>query len=436
LKLAEIPYQQVEATEDVGGNWHHGTYASAHILSSRDVTEYPHFPMPEDYPDFPSREQMYQYYKSYASHYGLRDHIQFNTKVVGVNPIERSQWKIDFEDGSSRSYKGVVICNGHHWAKSFPKFPGSFSGVSIHSKDYKTVDQIRNRRVLVVGAGNSAFDIASECARMAASCSLSTRRGVWIFPKTIMGKPLSTVNSRFIASLPAWAREGLAKLLITLTVGRPEAYGLPTPTHKIFARHPTVNTDTLMLIKHGKIKVKGAIRKLNDTYVEFEDGSSEQFDMIVYATGYDVSFPFLPPALNRVVQKTVKVYGFGMLDDYKGIYYVGWFQPRGGIGSLISPYADLCAELIKIQDRHKNPIGLTLRELGEQLPSSHLIGGPQVLSWIRKTMNRLPRIERKASSIDRSLGDFENPLLLNTRSDARRADHQYACQDHLSTSGT
>ena len=410
LRIANVPYEQVEATEDVGGNWHHGTYASAHILSSRDVTEYPDFPMPSDYPDFPSREQMYKYYRGYAAHYQLTDNIKFNTKVVGINPIEQSLWIADFEDGSSRMYNGVIICNGHHWSKSYPSLPGNFSGEAIHSKDYKTIDQIRDKRVLVVGAGNSAFDIASECARMAASCTLSTRRGFWVFPKTIMGKPLSTVNSPLLTVLPDWLKETLAKLLIRVTVGRPEAYGLPTPEHRIFERHPTVNTDTLMLIKHGRIKIKGAVKLLNNKEVQFEDGSSDQIDMIVYATGYHVSFPFLPQVLNRVVEKTVKVYGFGMLDDYKGIYYVGWFQPRGGIGSLISPYADLIAQLIKIQDRHKNPIGLTLREMGERLPASHLFGGPQFLRWTKKTIKRLSKIERKADALDKALGDFQNPV--------------------------
>lgn len=412
LKLANIPFDQVEATDDVGGNWYHGTYESAHILSSRNVTEYPDFPMPADYPDFPSREQMYQYYKSYASHHGLTKHIRFNTKVVRVVPVGDSLWKATFEDGSSRIFKGVIICNGHHWSKSFPTYPGSFSGESIHSKDYKSVEQIKNKRVLVVGAGNSAFDIASECARNAASCTMSMRRGVWIFPKTFLGKPLSAVNSPFLAKLPDWAKEALAKLMIKVTVGMPQNYGLPAPSHGIFERHPTINTDTLMLIKHGRIKIKGAVRKLDHSTVEFEDGTRDNCDMIVYATGYNVSFPFLPAELNRVKEKTVKVYGFGLLDDYKGIYYVGWFQPRGGIGSLIGPYADLLAQLIRIQDVHKTPVGLALKEMGERLPDNHLFGGPAFLIWINKMMSKLPKIERKAAKLDATTGEFENPVLL------------------------
>lgn len=155
--------------------------------------------------------------------------------------------------------------------------------------------------------------------------------------------------------------------------------------------------------------------------------------MIVYATGYEVSFPFLPPALNRVEKKVVKVYGFSMLHDYKGIYFVGWFQPRGGIGSLIGPYADLLAQLIKIQDNRKNPIGLALREMGEQLPDSHLFGGPQVIAWIGKTAKQIARIDRKAAKLDATLGHFSNPVSVNEHDrSANTPDHQYTLRPTIS----
>ena len=101
LKLNHIPYHQVEADDDVGGNWYHGVYESANILSSRKATEDPDFPMPLEYPDFPSGAQMYSYYKLYADHYDLKCNIQFNTKVIGVTPVKNSLWLISFENRTS-----------------------------------------------------------------------------------------------------------------------------------------------------------------------------------------------------------------------------------------------------------------------------------------------------------------------------------------------
>ena len=101
-----------------------------------------------------------------------------------------------FADGDKRTYKGAVVCNGHHWAKRFPDIPGTFEGEYIHSKDYRRPEQLAGKRVLVIGAGNSAHDIACEAARVGASCDLSLRSGYWFMPKTAFGRPLT--------DLPIW----------------------------------------------------------------------------------------------------------------------------------------------------------------------------------------------------------------------------------------
>jgi len=408
LKMAHILYHQVEADDDVGGNWYHGTYKSTHVLSSRDVTEYPDFPMPKDYPDFPSSVQMFEYYQKYASYYNLIESIQFKTIVRSVIPIEDNLWRVKFDNKSEKTYKGVIVCNGHHWSKNFPKYDGMFIGKSFHSKEFKSIEQIKDKKVLVIGAGNSAFDIASECARVSAKTYLSFRRGVWIFPKTFMGKPLSSLQAPF---LPEWLKEKLVKVLVRLTIGSYKEYGLPKPSHRVFDRHPTINTETLMHIKHGRITVKEGVKRLQELQVEFEDGSIEVIDTIVYATGFKTHFPFLPKKLSRVENNAVKVYGFSMYDYYKGIYIVGWMQPRGGIGSLIAPYADLLVEFIKLQDKIESPLGMVLREMGEPLPTSPLMGGPQLLKWITKISNQLNKIEKKGLKLDSKIDRLNNVTL-------------------------
>ncbi len=411
LKLANMPYHQVDANEDLGGNWFNGTYKSAHILSSRMAMEYTDFPMPSEYPDFPSSTQMLNYYQLYAKNFELREKIQFNTLVTNILPIENSLWRVDFENGNSSVYKGIMVCNGHHWSKRYPTYPGTFTGETIHSKEYKTQDQVKDKRVLVIGAGNSAFDIASECARASESTSISVRRGIWIFPKTFMGRPLSTLQ---VPKIPDYIQEPLVKMMLKLTIGSHKEYGLPKPEGKVFDRHPTVNTEALMHIKHGRIKVKGAVKAFEDNDVIFTDGTRETVDMIVYATGFNVSFPFLPKPLNRVVASHVNVYGMSMYHDYKGLYLVGWMQPRGGVGSLITPYADFLVAMAKIQEELQQPVGLVLKEMGEKLPTSHLSGGGQLIKWINKKMTQIDKIKNKGIELDKKLGAFENIALTQT----------------------
>ena len=157
LNEAGILYEQAEADDNVGGNWYHGVYETAHIISSRKTTEYADFPMPSDYPDFPSRGQMSDYYSLYADTFGLRENIRFQTKVVMCLPKADETWEIELENGEKRIYKGVIVCNGHHWDKRFPEYDGEFAGEIIHSKDYKKPEQLKDKRVLVIGFCRKRF---------------------------------------------------------------------------------------------------------------------------------------------------------------------------------------------------------------------------------------------------------------------------------------
>ena len=408
LKAANIPYDQVDASDDIGGNWHHGVYETAHIISSRKTTEFSHFPMPAAYPDFPSAQQMLAYLQGFADHFGLRDHIECDRAVTQVTSIEQNRWAVTFANGEERHYKGVILCNGHHWCKRFPEFKGEFEGEIIHSKDYKHPQQIQGKRVLVIGGGNSACDIAAEAARVGAASTLSMRDSVWFIPKSIAGIPVAELGKWW---MPDWFQRLIIHGIIRLTFGSHQSYGLPAPRHRLFRKHPTINNEVPYYLKHGRISPKPGIERLDGKNVRFVDGTVEPFDLIICATGYHVAYPFLPPELNRVLGATVQCYGGAHLPDYKGLYFVGWGQVRGGVGPVMSAYGPFFSRCLQLQDEITVPLGQVFKSLGEKLPQTHLSDPNKTIVKLAIAQWAFSWIRYRAHQINRQYSGFDNPVL-------------------------
>ncbi|MCW5749884.1 MAG: NAD(P)-binding domain-containing protein [Alphaproteobacteria bacterium] len=407
LKDRAIPYDQVDADGGVGGNWRHGVWNTAHIISSRRTTEYADFPMPESYPDFPSRRQMLDYLESYARVFGLIGAIEFRSKVVEVRPVEANLWHVRFEDGRERRYKGVAVCNGHHWDRRWPDYPGQFTGLYMHSKDFKEPDQFRGKRVLVIGGGNSACDVASEAARVGRSCDLSLRRGYWFMPKTLFGVPTVELIRPWI---PVAVQRLLLKAALRIVVGPYARYGLPEPDHDIFEHHPTINSELLHYIKHGRVQPRPDIRRFVGRRVEFVDGTAMDYDVVVCATGYHVRLPFLPDGLVEVKGAVPQVYGGSMLENYRHLYIVGWAQVRYGFGPLVTPAAELLALMIELQDGLAHPLGRVLKAMGERPPRSHLIDPHAALRRMQRVRRYFPLLAWRAKrALDGPPSD--NPVL-------------------------
>lgn len=416
LKDAGIPYEQVDADDEVGGNWYHGTYRTAHIISSKKTTEFADFPMPDDYPDFPSQKQMGDYYKLYADTFGLRPQIEFNKKITAVLPRKDELWSVEFADGEQRLYRGVLICNGHHWDKRFPEYAGEFTGEYMHSKDFKDPEQLADKRVLVIGGGNSACDIVAEAARVSECAHLSLRRGYWFTPKTVFGKP--AIESPLM-SLPLFLQRALLRVLLRIVIGTYRDYGLPKPDHKIFEKHPSINTEIFHYLKPGRIVPRPDITRLDGNTVHFADGTRDEFDMIVAATGFKVSFPFLPPGMVPMKNEQLPmIYAGCVLPEYRHLYIVGTQQVRYGIGPLLTPASKLLATMIKIQDKMELPIGLVLRETGHKPPETHLVDPIAALRRMKIAKFMLPRLLKKERKLRRKIKhDFAGVRQLKTNPD-------------------
>jgi thioredoxin reductase len=391
LKNRGIPYDQVDAATEIGGNWANRIYRSAHIISSKKTTAYSDYPMPESYPDFPSADQMLAYLRDYTGHFSLRDNIELERRVERLKPSADGPWIASFSDGKKRQYKGVIICNGHHWDRRWPDYPGEFAGEFMHSRDYTGAEQLAGKRVLVIGGGNSACDIASEAARVSVECHLSLRRGYWFLPKTLLGRPTVELNWPW---LPVVVQRILLRILLGISVGDYRRYGLQRPDHKIFEHHPTISTEVLHYLKHGKIKPHPDIKRFNGFRVEFNDSSSVEADVLVCATGYKVSYPMLAGDIVDVRGVVPQVVGQSMLPDYRHLYLVGWSQPRYGFGPLVTEGAGLLCDVIEAQDQLRQPLGRLLWRMGERPPRSHLMNPHAMLRKIRRGRRWLPWLVR------------------------------------------
>ncbi|HVX35495.1 MAG TPA: NAD(P)-binding domain-containing protein [Hyphomicrobium sp.] len=391
LKRRGIPFDIVDVGSGVGGNWLHGVYRSAHIVSSKKATEYADYPMPEDFPDFPSADQMLVYLTAFAEERGLLSHCEFNKRVSSVVPEDASRWTVTFADGDVRTYKGVVVCNGHHWDKRYPEFRGTFTGEILHSKDYRDVSQVEGKRVLVIGGGNSGVDMACDAGRFGKSCDISLKSGYWYLPKTFLGRPLTDIP---LWGLPIFMQRAILKAIVKVSIGDYRRYGLQRPDHKLFDRHPAFGTDLLGAIRLGRVKPRPAIDHVNGKTVTFVDGSTSTYDLIVAATGFHASFPFLPDGLIKVKDNVVQVYSGAFPAGVRGLYIVGWAQARNGFGRLITPLSDLYARMIAMQDELEFPIGTLMeRSFTQRLPTTHLVDPEKTRRQIRLAHLVLPLLK-------------------------------------------
>jgi cation diffusion facilitator CzcD-associated flavoprotein CzcO len=366
LREAAVPAVCFERGSKVGGNWvfdndnqQSRIYRSLRINTSKQRMQFSDFPMPADYPDYAGHEQVARYFQSYAEHFELLPFIRFRTTVTRVELAGRTGYSVETSDGRRETFAAVIVANGHHWDPAYPApaLPGRFDGVTLHSHDYVDPDRphaLRGKRVVVVGIGNSAVDIASELAKAGSQVTLSVRRGAWVLPKYVFGRPIDRpgiIPQRFSDAL----KTGLAELWYRLLIGSPGPYGLPTPDHHLGHAHPTLSDDLLPLLQADKIVARPAIAELTGDGVRFTDGSHERADAIVYCTGYSVTFPFFEPGLVSAPENELPLFLRCFHLEHPGLMFAGLCQPLGAIMPLVEAQGRLFARFLTGQYQLPEP---------------------------------------------------------------------------------
>ena len=354
-----IPFDCFEKSDRVGGNWVFGNrnemssaYKSLHINTSRKRMEYSDYPMPLDYPDFPRHDQIAAYFDAYVDHFGFRDKIRFETGVEHVERDADGVYTLRTDTGETLRYDAVLVANGHHWDMRWPDpaFPGSDTTKieQIHAHQYKTEEQLEGKRVVVLGMGNSAMDIAVDASYHGTATYLAARRGAWIFPKYVGGKPVDRRDQVFAnPRIPFAIRRRALALMMRQTVGRMEDYGLLKPDHPIGGAHPTVSGRILDRLAHGAIKPKPNIACIHEHEVEFTDGSRVEADLLVYCTGYKISFPFFDEDFVSAPDNHIELFRRVFHPEIPDVAFIALLQPLGAIMPLAEAQGQWLASYLK-----------------------------------------------------------------------------------------
>lgn len=365
-----------DRNSEVGGNWifseeesHSSVFETTHIISSKTLSQYEDYTFDDFDPsvsDYPFHDELRRYFQAYARKFDLYPHIRFQTMVKHCRYIDEQTWEVSIEENGvarTETFTDLVVCNGHHWQPRYPNYPGEFSGEFLHSHNYKRAEPFRDKRVLVIGGGNSACDVAVETSRVSAATAISWRRGYRLVPKFLMGKPTDTLVSGF-TFLPPRFRLAMSSVLLRIAMGPNSAYGLPKPTHKVSATHPTVNSELPYKLRHGRVKPFGDIERYEGKTVHFKDGRSQEFDTIIACTGYILAHPFFDKDFIDYSSGPVPLYLKMFHENYRNLYFIGMFQPLGCIWPGAELQAKIAArELAGKWTRPQNMAALCKREV-------------------------------------------------------------------------
>ena len=355
----DLEVQAYDYNSDVGGNWifsedesHSSVFETTHIISSKTLSQYEDFTI-DDFdvtiPDYPSHDQLRRYFQAYANRFNLYPHIQFNTLVKSCKLNEEKQWVITIikdEIEKVELFSHLIVCNGHHWDPRYPDYPGTFTGEYLHSHQYKKAEPFRGKKVLVIGGGNSACDVAVKTSRVSERTSISWRRGYRIIPKFMFGVPTDVFATR-TAFLPAKLRYFFSGRLVKTITGHNKLYGLQEPKEPVGATHPLINDELLYKLRHGKVHPKVDISRFDGQTVHFKDGSSESFDVVIACTGFILSHPFFDNDFIDYSQGDVPLYLKMIHEAHDNLFFVGMFQPLGCVWPGAELQSKIAARAIK-----------------------------------------------------------------------------------------
>jgi cation diffusion facilitator CzcD-associated flavoprotein CzcO len=302
-------------------------YRSLHINSEARVSSYIDFPFEPGTPLYPNAARMERYFRDYAEHFRLTSRIRFRSRVKAVVP-EGAGYRLEIEDGTARSFDGVVVATGHQSVPRHPPQVQGFTGRYLHAHAYREPEPFAGDRVLVIGPGNSGVDIAADVCSVTSMTYLSARSPVLIMPRLMFGVPQSRILVKLERPFLPWrVRVWIRTKLTRMFHGPMEQWGFRTPkgrTHPI--SHPTL----ISMLAWDRVRAKPGIQRVDGRAVHFADGTSEEIDTIIAATGYVTKLPFLPEGSSPVRESYLHLYNRVYSPKLPNLYFIGFFDATGG----------------------------------------------------------------------------------------------------------
>ncbi len=367
-----------ESSPVIGGHWvidnpngRSAAYRSLRLNTTKRLSRFSDFTMPEDWPAFPGHAQMRAWLESYVDTFGFRGAIQTETTVTHAAPRDDGGWSVTLtgKDGAAHteSYDALVAATGSYWDKRTPAWPGAFNGAILHAQDYRdptTPFDTRGKHVVVVGIGNTGCELACEIAAAGAGAvHISARTGTWIMPKTIGGAPgadaapmthptdppilpFSMLPSGLRASLFSNIARSRIRKMMTARMEAFMRHGLPAPPDHPLSKRPTVSDELLPALDSGAVIAKLAIERLDGDSVVFADGTRVRADLVLCATGYRLTYPYLDASVADTSGDDLTLFMGMMAPAREDLFFVGVSRPTGSFWPIAEAQAGFIAALL------------------------------------------------------------------------------------------
>lgn len=355
LKALDVPFDLVDRAAHVGGIWNldredSPVWPALEMVSSRDFTQFEDMLQPASYPTFLDPGRMAKYLRAYAARHELTDHFLPRTEVRYAKPFGEGTWQVELSTGHVHVYRAIIAAHGisdrpHRpaWAADLPA-----STQVLDARDWNGGDGLEGRRVVVVGSGQSAADIAVDAARRAGWVHWSVRTGHWIVPRRIGPVPGDVAAAREPALLGR-VNARIADLVARGTVGDPADLGLPRPSADVLDDRVIISDDVADRIREGRITPAADVSSVTaDGDLQLVDGTVLGADVVILATGYEQGAGYLP---RDIVPRTAS----GSPDLFLGAFprsrddlvLLGQLRVSGGVLPVLVEQADVAAYFLR-----------------------------------------------------------------------------------------
>ncbi|XP_039120990.1 probable indole-3-pyruvate monooxygenase YUCCA9 [Dioscorea cayenensis subsp. rotundata] len=304
-----VPFLILERSNCIASLWQHKTYDRLSLHLPKKFCELPLMPFPLNLPDYPTKNQFVSYLEAYANKFDIRPEFQrtvVNTEydhglgLWRVKAVIREGNYKEEEEEVEYVCRWLVVATGENAEAVLPEIEGmkDFQGLSMHTSLYKSGEMFRDKKVLVIGCGNSGMEVCLDLCNHNALPSLVVRDSVHILPREMLGQSTFGLSMWLLRWLPMSIVDCLLLVLSHFIIGDTSVFGIPRPRlgplelKSQSGKTPVLDIGTLAQIKSGKIKVRKAVKRLMKHGAEFMDNTYEDFDAVILATGYKSNVPY------------------------------------------------------------------------------------------------------------------------------------------------